>query len=357
MLDSGQLRARIKDQGLRGVTSNPKTFSDSLGASEAYDADIIRLAAGGYDEDEIHRILVVDDIVRACEELRPVYEKTGGRDGFVSIEIDPRLGRETEESTEAARELAAAVARSNCMIKIPGTPEGLPAIEEVLAEGINVNVTLLFSPERYEAVLATYRRALQRRLDAGEPIDRIASVASFFLSRIDVLADELLANEEDGDDAHELRGEVAISLARRIYEIFRESLASPEWQRLAKAGAKPQRPLWASTGVKDPGYDETLYVDSLVARDTVNTMPEKTAEAFRRHGSPEEQAILRRPRRPGEVLRRLDELGIRVGHMATELEEEGLQKFIDPHEKALAEIRKIMRRQAGNAGLQPTTHN
>jgi transaldolase len=341
MLDDGGLARRVGEEGLRGVTSNPKTFADSLTGGDDYHAEIHRLAADGESAEDIHRKLMVSDVSRACDVLQPVFEESGGSDGFVSIEVDPRLARKAGPSLQAARMLWREVGRPNCMVKIPGTMEGLQAIEAALAEGIRVNVTLLFSPERYAKVQAAYVAAQRTREARGESLDGIDSVASFFLSRIDVLVDECLAERDEGNDSS-LRGEVALALARKVYGQFRDLLEDPEWISLGNRGARPQRPLWASTGRKNSNYSETMYVDALVARDTVNTMPESTIKAFREGGQVENDAIFQRTREPDEVLELLSGLGIEIGDVADQLEEEGIRKFVDPHMKALDAIDGIM---------------
>ncbi len=251
MLDSGKLARLVSGEGIRGVTSNPKTFATALTGGDDYHDDIRRLAAEGHDADTIHRKLMVDDVTRACDVLRPVFDRSDGGDGYVSIEVDPRLARKEDQSLEAARLLWHEVDRPNCMIEIRGTGGGLPAIESALREGIRVNITLLFSPDRYGQVLSAYLAALKDRAARNQPLQPVTSVASFFLSRIDVMVDELLA-KEGGDLAEALRGQVAIALARRAYGRFIKSLTDPEWERLAEAGARPQRLLWASTGQKNP---------------------------------------------------------------------------------------------------------
>ncbi|MCB1131648.1 MAG: transaldolase [Verrucomicrobiae bacterium] len=339
MLDSGELERRVRNQGLRGVTSNPSTFAKSLTSGTLYDDDIRRLAEAGDTPVTIQRKLMVDDVTRACDVLRPVFDESKGADGFVSIEVDPRLARQAEPTLEAARVLWSEVDRPNCMVKIPGTKEGLAAIDAALSEGISVNITLLFSPKRYEQVVTACHAALEKREAKDLPLETVHSVASFFLSRIDVHIDKLL-EKHDGADA--LRGQVALALARRVYAMFRDSLEQADWWRFAEAGARPQRPLWASTGQKNSDYSETMYVDSLVARQTVNTLPEKTIDAFRDSGTIEEDAILHKPRDPDEVLDELSKLGIDIEEVAGRLEEEGIQKFIEPHQQALDAIQEII---------------
>lgn len=341
MLDTGELERLVRDEGVRGVTSNPKTFADSLMKGTIYHDDIRRLANEGVVPITIHRKLMVADVRRACDVLRPVFDKSGGADGFVSIEVDPRLAREAGTTLETARVLWTEVDRPNCMVKIPGTAECLTTIEAALCEGIPVNITLLFSPERYAKVLSAYQMALMSREARKVPLSAVVSVASFFLSRIDTMVDGMLDRHEDGKAAA-LRGQVALALARRVYEMFRASLAEPGWAALEEKGGRPQRPLWASTGRKNPGYSETMYVDSLVARDTVNTMPAGTMEAFRDRGDVEEDAIFRRARDPEDVLGELDLLGIDIEEVAVRLEDEGIRKFVEPQDETLEEIDRII---------------
>jgi len=343
IIRSGELNKRVKEQGLRGVTSNPKTFSDAIAGSDAYDSDIRRLADSGETLESIYDALMVEDIVNACDVLRPVYDASGGADGFVSLEVDPRLARHSEPTLQAARRLNEAVSRPNCMIKIPGTEEGLLAIEEALFEGINVNITLLFTLGRYKQVVTVHQRAMDRRRQAGKPLAPVASVASFFLSRIDTLVDELIDHRDTegarNQLAHSCRGELAVALARLVYRQFGESYNdSPAWQSLAANGAKPQRPLWASTGTKNPAYKSTKYVDSLIAPDTVSTMPEATTEAFAKEGTVQANSISEAGREPTEILETLTEVGIDLGYVGRRLEDEGIQKFIDPYEAAIETI-------------------
>jgi len=348
MLDSGSLARRIEQAGLRGVTSNPATFSAAISNSGDYDADIWRLFSDGLDGEEIFTELMVRDVRRACQLFTEVYETSGGADGYVSIEVDPRLARHSEATLEAARDLSRRVDQPNCLIKIPGTPEGLPAIEQALAEGIKVNITLLFSVERYHAVARAYQRAMQRRVDAGESIAEMHSVASFFLSRIDVLADELLSHRllpGSGSTDSPLAGMfgmTALYEARRAYAAFEELFQDPDWLRLEQNnGSKVQRLLWASTGSKNPAYSSTLYVDHLIADRTVNTMPEATIEAFNQEGKPHPESIRRFDLHQANRHReQLIQLGIDPGRLAQRLEDEGIQKFIDPFGSAVEAIRE-----------------
>jgi transaldolase len=345
MLNSGALERRVVEQGLRGVTSNPKTFATSVQGGDLYDRDIRRLRQEGHSDPAIYEKLMVDDVQRGCDVLRPVYDATAGQDGFVSIEVDPRLARDTDHTLKAARHLWQTVDRPNAMIKIPGTPEGLPAIETALEEGINVNITLLFSLGRYKQVTAAHLRAMDRRRIEGKPLDSVASVASFFLSRIDVLVDELLDHRDSPANSRSLpaslQGRTALMAARQVYDTFRQTFAGPQWEALAKEGARPQRPLWASTSTKNPDLPDTLYVDNLIARFTVNTMPEETIEAFADHGTLSEDAIDRIDGNPDEHFRQLQQLGIDPDYLALRLEDEGIQKFIEPFREGLASIGEV----------------
>lgn len=343
IIRSGELKKRVKEQGQRGVTSNPKTFSDAVSGSDAYDSDIRRLAGDGVSTESIYDALMIEDIQNACDVLRPVFDQSGGTDGFVSLEVDPRLARHSEPTLNEVRRLNEAVSRPNCMIKIPGTEEGLPAIEEALFEGINVNITLLFTLGRYRQVVAAHQRAMDRRQQADESLASVASVASLFLSRIDVLVDQLIDHRHVAGNPNQLaracRGELAVAVARLVYREFAASYHnSTVWQSLAANGAKAQRPLWASTGVKDPAYKPTKYVDPLIAPDTVTTVPESTAEAFAKEGTVQANSISKASREPTEILDDLARVGIDLGYAGQRLEDEGIQKFIDPYEAAIESI-------------------
>ena len=264
IIENGELKNRIENEGLRGITSNPAIFNKSMTKGEWYDNHMRELAGKDKSPDEIYEELAIKDIQNACDMLRGVYDSSNGIDGFVSLEVSPHLARDTEKTKEDARRLFAAVNRPNCFIKIPGTDEGLPAIEQMLYEGININITLLFSIKSYEQVAEAYIRAVQRRVDEGKPVDRLASVASFFLSRIDVLADKILHEEiipklegENKIKAGNLLGESAIASAKLAYESFGRIFSGEQWDKLAAKGAKVQRPLWASTSNKTEGYRDT----------------------------------------------------------------------------------------------------
>src|SRR5438093_707829 len=282
MLRSGELQALI-DDGLRGMTSNPTIFEHAIGGSSDYDEELRTLAASPLGDRAAFEQLAIEDVREAADLFRPVYDATAGRDAFVSLEVSPSLARETEQTVAEARRLWAAVDRPNLMIKVPGTREGWPAIERLLTDGINVNITLLFSLEHYRQVAEAYVRALEARRTAGQAIDRVASVASFFVSRVDTEVDRRLDAKGGGPSG--LRGKIAIANAQLAYAWFRELLQGRQWRSLAAAGAKPQRLLWASTGTEDPAYSDVLYVDSLIGADTINTLPPQTLQLFEDHGT------------------------------------------------------------------------
>jgi len=277
---SGKLKDMV-EKGVRGVTSNPTIFDKAIAGSEDYDKDIRRLAESGKSTTEIYESLVFEDICEAAEELKSIYDKTQRDDGFVSLEVNPTLAHDTQGTISEAKRLFADVNHPNIMIKIPATPAGFPAIEEVIASGINVNVTLIFSLTQYEAAANAYISGLERRLALGQSINKIASVASFFISRVDTAVDAEL--QKVGSD--DLMGKIAIDNARLAHVRFCEIFSEERWRRLQQAGAKVQRPLWASTGTKNPEYADTIYIDNLIGNNTVNTMPPPTLEAFMEHGN------------------------------------------------------------------------
>lgn len=339
MIRSGALAARVA-QGVRGITTNPSILHDALAGSEAYDAQIGDLVAAGNDAAQVFEALAVDDVRAACDVLRPVFDDTRGADGFVSLEVSPHLAHDSDGSLRAARRLLAAVDRPNAFVKIPATAAGIPVVEQLLYEGWNVNITLLFSVERYREVAHAYLRALQRRAAEGKTL-AVASVASFFLSRIDVLVDQLLRHRAEAPvgrpQARDLLGRAAIANAKLAAEACGRIFAGPAWRELAAAGARVQRLLWASTSTKTPGYRDVRYVEPLIGPETVTTMPERTLDAFLDHG--------RAAATLGEglddarqVFAALDQVGIPVPCVTWQLLNEGIQKFIDPYDAALAAI-------------------
>lgn len=318
---TGKLRELVH-QGLRGVTSNPTIFDKAIRESDDYDKEIHQLIDEGQSVSEIYETLVLTDIREAADDLTEVYRQTDGSDGFVSLEVDPTLAHDTETTISEAKRLFAAVGRPNLMIKIPSTPEGMPAIEAVIASGINVNATLIFSIKQYEAVAGAYIAGLEERLDTGKPIDNIASVASFFVSRVDTAVD--LELEKLGQN--HLQGKVAVDNARLAQVRFREIFTGERWARLEQAGAKVQRQLWASTGTKNPNYSDTLYVDNLIGPDTVNTLPPATLDAFLSHG---QIAVTLDKDLEGARLRikELSQLGINLDAITEKLLHDGVAMF------------------------------
>lgn len=281
MLHNGDLERRLTDEVLTGMTSNPTIFEKSLAEGSAYDEQL-RSAPPQLQPWQLFELVETEDVRAACDVFADVYNSTGGKDGFVSIEVSPGVSHDADKTVEEACRLWQTVNRPNVMVKVPGTQEGSKAIYRLLAEGINVNITLLFAVEAYEAVVEAYISALEDRAKRGEPVDRLASVASFFVSRVDTEVDKRL--EAIGGDATKLEGKAAIANAKMAYAVFQQKFSGPRWEALKSKGARVQRPLWASTSTKNPAYRDVMYVEQLIGPDTVNTMPPKTIEAFRDHG-------------------------------------------------------------------------
>jgi transaldolase/glucose-6-phosphate isomerase len=341
MIRDGSLARRVELEGLRGVTSNPAIFHKAISGGSLYADQIRELAESGQSVAGIYEALAVTDVREACDVLRPVWQSSDGVDGYVSLEVSPHLVHDTDASIEEAMRLWEAVDRPNLMVKIPGTPAGIPAIEQLLFDGVNINVTLLFSVPAYEAVHDAYIRALTRRQEAGRPLGTVASVASFFLSRIDVLVDGLLAQridrasaEPDGPAA--LFGTAAIASARLAYRRFETRVSLEDWQRLVSHGARPQRLLWASTSTKNPLYDPTMYVVPLVGPHTVNTMPEVTIDAFASAGEIHPGAIREEVEAAERTFASLADAGIDMDAVCEQLVNEGAAKFLDPFDKLIA---------------------
>jgi transaldolase len=334
IISSGKLQKLIDEDGVRGVTSNPAIFEKAITSSSDYDADIKALAAGSKTNEELFFGLAVKDIQTACDLFKSVYdEEPKGSDGYVSLEVSPFLALKTDETIAQALKLWKQVDRENVMIKIPGTEPGLAAIQKTISEGLNINVTLLFGLERYEAVTEAYISGLEDRLAKGLPIDSISSVASFFLSRIDVIVDPLLDEKGLG----EFKGEVAIASAKKAYEIYKRVFTTGRWDKLAAAGAKPQRLLWASTSSKNPAFKDTKYVEALIGKDTVDTVPLETIEAFRDHGIAADTLELGLDDATA-LLEKLKTVGIDLDAITQTLEDEGIDKFNKPFEKLLQSI-------------------
>ena len=337
-LEQGGLKKLVEEDGLTGVTSNPSIFEKAMGHGSAYDdslADYDRAHPGAATIDR-YEALAVQDIKAAAETLRPVYDRLNAKDGYVSLEVSPYLADDTDATIAEAAKLWKMVDKPNLMIKIPGTDAGAPAISATIAAGINVNVTLLFGLEAYKKVALAYVAGLEQRVSKGEPIDRIASVASFFVSRIDSKIDAKI-DELGSDEAKAIRGKVAIANAKMAYQWYLEFLKTDRWQKLAAKGAMPQRLLWASTGTKDKAYSDVLYVDTLIGKDTVNTLPPATMDAFRDHGAPKE-TLTANIDDARHVLAEADRLGLDLDGVTETLVEEGVQSFAKAFDTLLASI-------------------
>ncbi|MGH2561397.1 MAG: transaldolase, partial [Thermomicrobiales bacterium] len=341
MLSSGFLQRQVDEVGIRGVTSNPTIFEKAISGGDAYDDQIVGFLGNGKTADEIFEAIAVADVRDACDVLRPVFDDSNGADGFVSIEVSPDAARNPTETRGQVRRLWDSVNRPNLMVKIPGTVEAELVIEEMLREGKNINITLLFSIHHYEKVALAYVSALENRLAAGEPVDNMASVASFFVSRVDTLVDKKLQAiiDETNDPAQharisELLGKVAIANAKLAYARFLDIFGGARFAPLRAAGAKVQRPLWASTGTKNPAYSDVLYVESLVGPDTVNTMPRATIKAFLDHGTVrstlEEEVDVAR-----QIMKDLATAGIDIDQITGQLEDEGIASFVKSFEELL----------------------
>jgi len=339
LITSGQLRRLIEEDGLRGMTSNPSIFEKAIVDSHEYDEEIRTMALEGKGVNAIYETLSQRDVQSAADEFRSLYDKTDGQDGYVSLEVNPHLAHDTNGTVEEARRLWKTLARPNVFIKVPATTEGLSAIQVLISEGINVNVTLLFGLPRYRQVADAYLAGLAARAAHGKPVNHVASVASFFVSRIDGLIDPLLENviAQGGEKtvlAKTVRGQVAIASAKMAYQIYKEIFCSDRFKELAAQGARVQRVLWASTSTKNPGESDVKYVEALIGPDTVNTVPLATLDAYRDHGDPKarlEQDI----EEARMVLERLPELGIDIGHVTQQLEDDGVEKFNKPFDKIL----------------------
>lgn len=337
MIRNGELKRRVTEQGLRGITANPASFHKATAGNE-YDEQIHHLIREGRTVPEIYEEMIVTDTRDACDILRAVYETSEGIDGFVSLEVSPHLAYDADRTMEEARRLWRLVDRPNLYIKIPGTTAGVPAIEQMLYEGVNINITLLFSISSYEAVVQAYLRALERRLQEDKPVRTVSSVASFFLSRIDVLVDQLLHQRISPPDfadkpsrLSQLLGRVAIANAKLAYQSFTRIFREDRWKRLEVQGARVQRPLWASTGVKNQDYRDVSYVEPLIGPNTVNTMPEQTIDAFADHGQVINNSIEAEVEEAHRIFRELEAVGIDFECVTWQLEHEGVQKFIEPY--------------------------
>jgi transaldolase len=329
LLDSGQFTELIRDYAVTGATSNPTIFAKAITGSDRYDAQLRGLAdAGERDPQELFLTIALEDVRHAAHELRPVFDRSGGRDGFVSFECTPDLADDTRATIDQANELWQRLNEPNVMIKVPGTEAGLPAIEELTRHGVNVNVTLLFAIERYERVIDAFLRGLSARAAEGAPLDSIASVASFFVSRIDAKVDAQLPARSP------LRGRVAIANARVAYQRYLTKFAGAAWEQLRAHGARTQRPLWASTGTKDPAYPDVLYVSELIGPDVINTMPEQTLRAFADHGQVA-RTLDADPQAAERTLVDADRARVDLDAVTSKLEREGVQSFCDSYHQLL----------------------
>jgi len=351
LLLSGELRRLVEEDGVLGVTSNPAIFEKAIAGTNDYDPALATATHHGVaDAKTAFETVAIQDVQLACDVLRPVYDRTHGGDGFVSLEVSPHLAFDTEATVQEAQRLHAAVGRPNVMIKVPATPEGVPAIERLIGEGINVNVTLLFAVEAYEAVHEAYIAGLEKWVAAGNDPSRVASVASFFVSRIDAAVgkqvDAKLADDATGDEKallESLIGKVAIANAVRAYASYQRTIGTPRWKALAEAGALPQRVLWASTGTKSPDLSPTLYVDTLIGPDTVNTVPAATFTAFKESGTVTNALgsdLATRAAEAEAILAKVDEVGISLTDVTDELLAQGCQLFVDAFDQLLEAVEK-----------------
>lgn len=344
MFSSGELRRLIVEDGLHGITSNPSIFEKAIAESNLYDKDIHDLVLKKTDIIEIYETLSIKDVRDAADEFRSVYEKTDGRDGYVSLEVNPHLAYNTRETIEEAHRLWRRVDRPNIFIKVPATEKGLPAIQQLISEGININITLLFGLPRYRQVAEAYISGIKARIDQGKPVKNVASVASFFLSRIDSVIDPIEQTfvASVGEQAHfaaSIKGQVAISSAKIAYTIYKEIFESRQFEILANQGARPQRLLWASTSTKNPDYSDIKYIEEVIGENTVNTIPPETLNAYLSHGEPELR-IEDHIKKACWVMSELTELGIDIDSITKKLESDGVEKFIKAFDKLMESLTK-----------------
>ncbi len=341
MLDGGELAQRVEQDAVTGVTSNPTIFANAIGGSSDYDEQIRDLKSGDVSTEEIVKSLMADDIRRACDVLSPIHGATQGRDGFVSVEVSPTLASSTDETIAEARDWVKQIDRANLLVKVPATPEGIPAIKALTAEGISVNVTLIFSLERYREVMEAYISGLEDYRSTGGDMAGVASVASFFVSRFDSEVDNRL-DQAGTADAHDLKGHLAVANARAAYGEFIEAFSDKRFQELADGGARAQKPLWASTSTKNPAYSDLLYVETLVAEDTVNTMPLDTIDAYQDHGDPNPTSfdavdIVRAE----DLLDKMGQVGVDYDDVVQTLEDEGVEKFVKSWRELLQQVEQF----------------
>ena len=347
MVTGDELKTLVETKNVVGVTSNPTIFASALSNGSAYNEQVVELAASGKGVDEAVFTITTEDVISACDILRPVYDATNGEDGRVSIEVDPRMARDTDGTIKMAKQLWETIDRPNCMIKIPATVEGLPAISATLAEGISVNVTLIFSLDRYRGVMNAFLTGLEQARENGKDLSTIRSVASFFVSRVDTEFDKRL-DAIGSDAAKELKSKAGIANARLAYQAFEEVFGTPRWQTLADDGAHVQRPLWASTGVKDPNLSDTLYVVELAAPNTVNTMPPKTLDALADHGEIAGDRVSGSYDEAKATMDALEQVGVSYADVVEQLETEGLEKFEASWEELLGSVRSELEKAGDN---------
>ena len=347
LITGGQLKRLIRDDKIKGITSNPSIFEKAISGCHDYDEAIQALVSDGKSVSEIYEILTIQDVQVAADEFRPVYDVTGGSDGYVSLEVNPHLAHDAGETLREARRLWTLLDRPNILIKIPATAEGLPVIRQLISEGINVNATLLFGIPRYRAVVEAYLDGLEARLNQNKSINNIASVASFFISRIDTLADPMLENcmtmaDDKAESAKTMHGQIAVACAKIAYQNYLEYFTNSRFAKLAAKGARSQRLLWASTGTKNPLYSDVKYVEALIGRDTINTLPVETLDAYRLHGEPADR-IEHDVVKARWMLDKLPELGICLDDLTQQLENEGVAKFNASFDKLLDTLHNATR--------------
>ena len=344
LITSGRLQHMIQEDGIRGMTSNPSIFEKAIVQGNDYDEAIHALVLREKNVKEIYEAITERDVQSAAYEFGSLYEKADGGDGYVSLEVNPHLAHDTKGTIEEARRLWAALNRPNVFIKVPATAEGLPAIQQLISEGISINVTLLFGLPRYRQVAEAYIAGIEARLDQGKAVLHVASVASFFVSRIDTLVDSLLdksvaRGDTDADLVKKIRGQVAVASAKIAYQMYKEIFRGERFKRLAAQGARTQRLLWASTGTKNPEYSDVKYIESLIGMETVNTVPLETIDAYRDHGSPKSR-LEQNPKEAEWVLAQLPGLGINLDEITQQLEDEGVKKFNEPFDKLMETLTK-----------------
>ena len=346
LVRKGDLKRMIEEQGLKGMTSNPSIFEKSIGETDEYKDELQSLLSKGkLDDMGIYESLAIEDIQGACDVFRPTYEKAGRNDGFVSLEVSPTLANETEKTVADAQRLWKTVNRENLMVKVPGTKAGVPAVKQLIGEGISINVTLLFSIEAYEDIVEAYMSGLEHLVKSGGDPSRVASVASFFLSRIDTAVETKIKKLDSSkqENAGKLRNKVAIAYAKMAYQSWKRLFAGSRWDALVAKGAKPQRLLWASTGTKDPALAPVYYVNALIGKETVNTMPPATMKAFGESGTVEKDAIEHDLAGAKATLQALQDAGISIDTVTSELVEDGIKKFVEAFDKLLGGVAKKRR--------------